>query len=198
MKYIKTVLLFIFAVLLTIGAAGIIYIYLEETKVEKEEENVNTQIYTPTPTVIEDIAISESSISSVIVPESNTLAINSTQDVRFSFNLGSEKVRAAELVIKYDPTKIRINSIDESDAFDVYAGKEIDSSEGFAKISGTLLGDESIIENLFMGTISITRIASGETQIKIVDKQDGLEYFTSMINIADESISPNGSIITLK
>lgn len=197
-KYIKTSILLLTALFLTGITFALINSYYLETK-ETERTSalgLTTNNVAKNPQKI--MAVADSTITTQVNPSEIYLNVGETANVKFSFDFGMESIRSCKLVIKYDPTILQIDSLHESDNFDLSIGKNINSHDGILEISSAIYGDDFISGNVLIADISITRVSTLNTQMMVLDQESETTNFTTCVNITGSILSPKGATLTVK
>lgn len=184
MKY-RTFALSIVAVALTFGFIGIWAIYSGDTPSSTATEKT---------TNLESIVVNKDSPYTFNFNYSTSrVVLDEPQDLSVFLNSeSSEFFRGAEVLLSYDTSKIKIDSIAGSPgSFDVYADP-LDNS-GTIKIAGVTTEDKVLNFGVEILRIQFTKIASGSTEIKIL----GGENNSKVVDDNFEAFESNETILTV-
>lgn len=183
MRY-QTFALTIVAVALTFGFIGVWAIYMQSGPTAKNT-NVNN---------LESVVVNmDSPYTFNFNYSTSRVELNEPQDLSVFLNSdSSELFRGAEVLLSYDPTKIKIDSITGSPgSFDAYADP-LDNS-GIIKIAGVTTEDKVLNFGVEILRIKFTKIASGSSEIKIL----GGENNSKVVDDAFEAFASNETILTV-
>jgi hypothetical protein len=184
MRY-RTFALIVVAIALTFGFIGVWSIYTANTPTTSN----NTKT-----TNLESVVVNKDSPYTFNFNYSTSrVVLNESQDLSVFLNSeSSEFFRGAEVLITYDTSKIKIDSIAGSPgSFDVYADP-LDNT-GTIKVAGVTTEDKVLNFGVEILRIQFTKIASGSTEIKIL----GGENNSKVVDDSFEAFETNETILTV-
>jgi hypothetical protein len=183
MRY-RTFALIIIALALTFGFVGVWAIYANNPSVSSTKKETN----------LESVVVNKDSPYTFNFNYSTSrVVLDTPQDLSVFLNSeSSEFFRGSEVMLSYDPTKIKIDSIEGSPgSFDVYADPL--DTDGTVKIAGVTTEDKVLNFGVEILRIKFTKIASGSTEIKIL----GGENNSKVVDDNIEAFASNETILTV-
>ena len=197
----RNLALFVVALVLTAGAGGIWIAYMnanQKTAINTTDTTTNTTVTPPAPTTPK---INES--TDILVGfdmDSTTLALNDSMDINVKLDSSGSALQTLALAIKFDPAVIRVNSIGGTGVFDLYLGDKVDTTKGYAQISGASTGGKTVSNDPQFARINISRISTGETKLTVASPTTGTDAnspFTQAVISADVSYSVPEKSLTI-
>ena len=126
-------------------------------------------LLTPLPQTASVQAVNDGRI--VLSSEKTSFNIGEQVPVTVKLFTGGHTTVGTDLVIKYDPQKLELDStlFQDGDAYQDYVGISSDSGEGLVLVSGIVLSDREGFNGVSeFGKINFKARANGQTAIKVV------------------------------
>jgi hypothetical protein len=164
----RNLALLLVALVLSFAAAGVWIVYTNQQSAPVTTETTTTT--TPTAPVAPQATTVPSQSPDAMLSftnESMTLGVNEEGEARVKLDTSGTDVTTVSLVVNFDPSTIRVDSITGAGKFDLYLGNTVDSTGGFAKISGATTAGKSLTSDSSFAKIKFTRISAGTTALTV-------------------------------
>lgn len=201
-------LLLLFAVLLTIVAAGFWYVNLtneEEALPDTGSPTANTDRIPGEDLGFDGLPSFTEENLEVLSNFGLTFASTGTDTVSVELSGDTLNVRSVEAIIKYDPNVVTITSVNQGELFDLYINTDLsegvlETEDGMAYVSlvAAFAGEDlpSVVTSGVLGTITFERVTNDPVSFTLVEFGEGVNPYSKVVTedgqtytLAEESVS---------